>query len=154
MTPTQAVPQFALIEERPKLDGRRVLVVDDDAAVRGAAHALLDRYGCIVETAGTGTEALLMVRNARTTAGYDVIISAIRLPDLTGYDLLLKLQEIIDPVPLVLMTGFGYDPSHTIVKARQAGLGSNAVLYKPFRLDQLLTTVEMMLDLYQVTPQA
>jgi CheY-like chemotaxis protein len=131
-----------------------VLVVDDDASVREAAHALLDRYACVVETAGTGTEALLMVRNVQTTAVYDVIISAIHLPDVTGYDLLLKLKEVIDPVPLVLMTGFGYDPSHTIVKARQAGLGSNAVLYKPFRLDQLLSTVEMMLDFYQEAPQA
>ena len=154
MTPTQAVPHYAQVEERPKLDGRRVLVVDDDATVREAAHALLERYSCVVETAGTGAEALLMVRNVRSTAVYDVIISAIHLPDTTGYDLLLKLNEIIDPVPLVLMTGFGYDPSHTIVKARQAGLGSNAVLYKPFRLDQLLSTVEMMLDLYQEAPPA
>jgi CheY-like chemotaxis protein len=41
------------------------------------------------------------------------------------------------------MTGFGYDPGHSIVKARQAGL--QAVLYKPFRLDQLLDAVEKIL---------
>ncbi len=78
----------------------------------------------------------------RWQGNYDVIIADIRLPDMTGYELLLKLQEIIDPVPLVLMTGFGYDPGHSIVKARQAGL--QAVLYKPFRLDQLLDTVEQV----------
>ena len=39
--------------------------------------------------------------------------------------------------------GFGYDPGHSIVKARQAGL--QAVLYKPFRLDQLLDTVETVM---------
>jgi DNA-binding NtrC family response regulator len=43
-------------------------------------------------------------------------------------------------VPLILMTGFGYDPGHSIVKARQAGV--ELVLFKPFRLDQLLETVE------------
>ena len=43
------------------------------------------------------------------------------------------------------MTGFGYDPGHSIVKARQAGLQSHAVLYKPFRLDQLLDTVERVI---------
>ena len=43
---------------------------------------------------------------------------------------------------MVLMTGFGYDPGHSIVKARQAGLQADAVLYKPFRLDALLDTVE------------
>jgi len=40
------------------------------------------------------------------------------------------------------MSGFGYDPEHSIVKARQAGL--KAVLYKPFRLDQLLNAVEQI----------
>ena len=54
----------------------------------------------------------------------------------------IKLQQILDYVPMVLMTGFGYDPGHSIVKARQAGL--QAVLYKPFRLDQLLTTIEQI----------
>ncbi|MFM7520438.1 MAG: hypothetical protein ACKO9B_08215, partial [Planctomycetota bacterium] len=51
-----------------------------------------------------------------------------------------RLQEIIDQVPLILMTGFGYDPGHSIVKARQAGI--DLVLFKPFRVDQLLDTVE------------
>jgi DNA-binding response OmpR family regulator len=41
------------------------------------------------------------------------------------------------------MTGFGYDPGHSIVKARQAGI--DLVLFKPFRVDQLLDTVEKML---------
>ncbi len=146
LTPSQAVPQSAQIEERPKLHGRRILVVDEDESVRSAAHALMERYGCIVETAHAGAEALLMVRPGTTTMNYDVIIAAIRLPDITGYELLLKLKEILERVPLVLMTGFGYDPSHTIVKARQAGLASHAVLYKPFRLDQLLATIEVLLD--------
>jgi CheY-like chemotaxis protein/PAS domain-containing protein len=153
LTPSQAVPQSAQIEERPKLHGRRILVVDEDESVRSAAHALMERYGCIVETAHAGAEALLMVRPGTTTMNYDVIIAAIRLPDITGYELLLKLKEILERVPLVLMTGFGYDPSHTIVKARQAGLASHAVLYKPFRLDQLLATIEALLDSHRESHQ-
>ena len=74
---------------------------------------------------------------------YDVVIADIRLPDMTGYELLVKLREIIDSVPMVLMTGFGYDPGHSIVKARQAGI--DLVLFKPFRVDQLLDTVERAL---------
>lgn len=71
-----------------------------------------------------------------------MIIADIRLPDMNGYELFLKLREMTDHVPLVLMTGFGYDPGHTILKARQAGV--KTVLYKPFRLDQLVTTIENM----------
>ncbi|MEX0687895.1 MAG: response regulator, partial [Pirellulales bacterium] len=124
---------------RPALEGRRILVVDSDDQVRAAAHALLERSGCTVETARDGGEAVSMVRAVGADA-YDVIISDIRLPDMSGHQLLLRLQELLDPVPLVLMTGFGYDPGHSIVKARQAGI--DLVLFKPFRVDQLLDTVE------------
>ncbi len=81
-----------------------------------------------------------MVRSLSAGQHYDAIIADIRLPDMSGFDLMLKLKEMMEVVPMALMTGFGYDPGHSIVKARQAGL--QAVLYKPFRLDQLLETVE------------
>jgi len=141
MAPAQAHPQAMQVEQRPALRGRRVLVVDADENVRGAAHSLLERHDCVVETAHDGAEAVFMVR-ASTERVYDVIIADIRLPDMSGYEFMIRLQGILDPVPLVLMTGFGYDPGHSIVKARQAGL--LAVLYKPFRMDQLLNTVEQI----------
>jgi CheY-like chemotaxis protein len=150
MAPAQAHPQTAQTEERTILRGNRILVVDADENVRTAAHGLLERYDCVVETAHDGAEALNMVR-MMIDGEYDVIISDIHLPDLNGYEFMLKLKEIIDPVPLVLMTGFGYDPEHTIVKARQAGL--KAVLYKPFRLDQLLGSVELIIKNFRTAKQ-
>jgi DNA-binding NtrC family response regulator len=111
-------------------------VVDNDEAVRIAAHELLGRFGCEVETAHHGEEALLLVRSFH----YDAVIADIRLPDMTGYDCFVRIRELNEHLPVILMTGFGYDPSHSIVKARQMGLKS--VLYKPFRLDQLLQHVE------------
>ena len=148
LAPAEAVPQFAQVPERQLLRRRKLLVVDADEAVRGAAHSLLERFGCIVETAHEGDEAVFMVRNVGNEQGYDVIIADINLPDMSGYDLMLKLKEIIDPTPLVLMKGFGYDPGHAMVKARQAGLHPKAVLYKPFRLDQLLEVCETMVKTY------
>ena len=103
--------------------------------MRTAAHALLERFHCIVETAHDGNEARYMVRNLGADSAYDVIIADIRLPDLNGYELLMKLAEVMKNVPMILMTGFGYDPGHTIVKARQEGLKS--VLYKPLPIHSL-----------------
>jgi CheY-like chemotaxis protein/PAS domain-containing protein len=122
--------------QRPKLRGKRVLVADNDEEVRRAAHEFLGRYGCEVETAHNGEEALLMARSFQ----YDVVLADIRLPDMTGYDCFCQVREGQENLPVILMTGFGYDPSHSIVKARQQGLKS--VLYKPFRVDQLLDEVE------------
>ncbi len=140
MAPLEARPTCFRTEENPLLKGRRVLVADDDGTVRGAAHDLLERYGCVVETAHDGKEAIYMVRNLSAGQSYDAILADIRLPDVSGYQLLMQLKEHIENPPLILMTGFGYDPGHSIVKARQAGL--KAVLYKPFRLDQLIESVE------------
>jgi two-component system, sensor histidine kinase SagS len=120
----------------PKLLNKRILVVDSDATVRRAAHELLGRLGCEVETAHDGEEAFLMVRSFH----YDVVIADIRLPDMNGYECFAQIREIHEHLPVILMTGFGYDPTHSIVKARQLGL--KCVLYKPFRLDQLISGVE------------
>ena len=145
MAPAEAVPAVAQLEKRPKLANRRVLVVDADESIRNDAHQRLDRYGCEVETAHEGREALLMVRHRMA---FDVIIADIRLPDMTGYELLLKLMELMDRVPLILMSSFGWDPGHSIVNARRVGLHPRAILYKPFRLEQLLETVETILDVH------
>jgi DNA-binding response OmpR family regulator len=67
----------------------------------------------------------------------------IRLPDLDGCEIFRRLREIQPQTPIILMTGFGYDPTHSIVKARQEGL--QTVLYKPFRSDRLMEAVEMAL---------
>jgi CheY-like chemotaxis protein len=144
MAPADALPASIQVEQRPALKGKNVLVIDADEQVRTSAHNLLERYGCTVETAHEGSEAILMIRNAEQD--YDAILSDIRLPDISGYDLLVRLKELTgnDEPNLILMTGFGYDPGHSIVKARQAGLRAGAVLYKPFRLDQLLAIVESM----------
>jgi two-component system, sensor histidine kinase SagS len=144
MSPTQAQPISGSTDSRPKLVGKKILVVDADESVRSAAHALLERYHSVVETAHDGNEARLMVRNLAAGSAYDVIIADIRLPDMNGYELMTKLSEFMEKVPMVLMTGFGYDPGHSIVKARQAGL--QHVLYKPFRLDQLVSVVENIID--------
>ena len=142
IAPVPAVAHCAKTEVRPTLKDRSILVIDADVNVRKSADQLLGKYGCNVETAHEGEEALMMVRNCGFDTGYDAIIADIRLPDIGGYDLLMKLKAMISDPPLILMTGFGYDPGHSIVKARQAGLKKNALLFKPFRIEQLIEVVE------------
>ncbi len=123
-------------DSHPGLKNLRVLVADNDERVRRSAHGLLGRFGCTVETARDGKEALTMAR----LGAYDAILTDIRLPDISGYDVFHGLRQAQPKARVILMTAFGYDPSHSIVKARQEGL--HAVLYKPFRVDQLLDALE------------
>jgi CheY-like chemotaxis protein len=115
-----------------RLKGLRVLLVDNDDRIRRSAHALLGRYGSQVETARTGQEALAMAR----VGAYDAVLVDIRLPDLSGYEAYRQLRAAQPQARMVLMTSFGYDSGHSIVKSRQDGL--RFVLYKPFRTDQLI----------------
>lgn len=148
LTPMEAVPPGTISEEHAILTSKRVLVVDEDDSVREDAHTLLERYGCIVETAVSGDQAVLMVRDTHDQDRYDAIIADIRLPEYSGFQLMMRLKEIMDPVPIILMTGFGYDPGHSIVNAMQNGLHPKARLYKPFRLDQLIDVVQTVLQAY------
>jgi two-component system, sensor histidine kinase SagS len=121
----------------PKLNGLRVLVADNDERVRRSAHSILgSKFNCIVETARDGKEALTMAR----LGSYDVILTDIRLPDMTGHDVFCQLRAAQPRARVILMTAFGYDPGHSIVKCRQEGL--KHVLYKPFRVDQLVDALE------------
>jgi two-component system, sensor histidine kinase SagS len=146
MTPLEAVPSGSLSSQHKLLAGKRILVVDAEAQTREDAHRLLERYGCIVETSHKGDEAVLMFRSSGGAGAYDIVISDIRLPDYSGYQLMLRLGEFMPHVPMILMTGFGYDPGHSIVKAHQNGLPRKCVLFKPFRLDQLIDTVQTALE--------
>jgi CheY-like chemotaxis protein len=122
---------------RPQLKGMRVLVADNDERVRRSAHGILGRWGCVVETARDGQEALTIARLAEKP--YDAILADIRLPDINGYEICRRMREAQPKARVILMTAYGYDASHSIVKARQDGL--RFVLYKPFRIDQLLDTL-------------
>jgi CheY-like chemotaxis protein len=121
---------------RPKMRNKRVLVVDCDNDVRKAAHELLGRFGCHVETAHDAEECFLLARSCH----YDAVIADIRLPDHNGFEVFEQLRQIDGNLPIILMTGYGYDPAHSLVKARQAGCTS--VLFKPFRVDLLVTELE------------
>lgn len=120
--------------------GMRILVADNDDRIRRSAHALLGRYGCVVETARDGQEAIMMAKLSE----YDAILADIRLPDLSGYEVFLECRKAQPRARVILMSGYGYDPGHTLVKARQDGL--RHVLFKPFRIDQLLDALESPLS--------
>lgn len=126
--------------ESSLLAGRRILLVDADPQIRRSGHYLFNRVGCDVDTARDGAEAIRLVHSIR----YDVIMGDIRLPDMNGYQFFTRMREEAPGTPVVLMTGFGYDANHCMVRARQEGL--RVVLYKPFRLDRLCEATEDALD--------
>ncbi len=135
-----------MCDKRDKLRGKRVLVVDAAMDVRSAAHKLLEQHDCEVETVQQGAEAETLFRHGLRDRKYHVVIAGVKLPDMSAYDLLMRLKPMVDRMPLILTQEFGWDAGHTLVKCRAAGLHPSGCVIKPFKERQLLDTVETIID--------
>ncbi|MGN6726237.1 MAG: response regulator, partial [Tepidisphaeraceae bacterium] len=124
--------------------GARVLVVDDEPNIRATIADILRKYQAQVTVGTSGQNAIDLV----AVNEYDLILSDIKMPDKTGYDVFAAAKKKDHTPPVILMTGFGYDPNHCIVRASQEGLA--AVLFKPFKVDQLLAEVRKALQAHRV----
>jgi DNA-binding response OmpR family regulator len=104
-------------------EAARVLVVDDEGAIRYSVSKTLQRIGYHVDEAASGEEAL----EALGKLEYDVVLTDIRMPGLTGVELLKKIKEISPDAIVILMTG--YASLGTAVESLR--LGAHDYLIKP-----------------------
>ncbi len=121
------------VSEDPILADAHILVADDEPNIRATINDVLRKYHVRVTLATTGAEAIECMLHEE----FDLVLSDIKMPDKTGYDVFAAARKKSQTLPVILMTGFGYDPNHCIVRASQEGL--QAVLFKPFKVDQLLS---------------
>jgi YesN/AraC family two-component response regulator len=110
-----------------------VLIVDDDRGNREVLARVLDRGGIAVTSAATGREG---IRLARTCAPR-LMLAELRLPDMTGLELLRELRAADHLMPVVMMTANGSTAS--AVEAMK--LGASDYLEKPIDVDHLLAMV-------------
>ena len=123
----------------PLLSGKRVLVADDESNSRDTIETVLGKHGCEVTVCKDGYEAC----NALDTGVFDLVVSDIKMPYRNGYEIYAAAQRATEGLPVILMTGFGYDPNHSIVRASQEGLST--VLFKPFKVEQLMDEIRKAL---------
>lgn len=124
----------------PVIGGARILVADDEPNIRVTISDIFRKYRAVVTVVSNGSEAITELEKAT----FDLVISDIKMPDKTGYDVFAAARRTSQTLPVILMTGFGYDPNHSIVRASQEGL--QAVLFKPFKVEQLLSEVRKALQ--------
>lgn len=127
-------------EKDPVLSGRRVLVADDHPKIRKVIGDVLTHRGAVTEVFSGGADAIERLKSCLDgRPGFDLIVSDIQMPDRNGYEVFAAARKHCPSVPVILMTGFGYDPHHSIVRASQEGL--SGVLFKPFEIELLLNQV-------------
>ena len=130
------------LEQQGKLRTSRVLIVEDDAEMRNMLAEALRDEGYLVDILPNGTQLLntylSQSNNSSSLAKWDVIISDIRMPGLSGLTILgiLSVSRKRLP-PTIIITAFGDEEVHA--EARRIGMA--AVFDKPFEVDDLITKV-------------
>ena len=114
-----------------------ILIVDDDDAIRDTLYDLLsDEYVC--QTAETAEKALARL----ATDSYDVVLTDISMPGLSGLELLGHIRQSFADTPVIIISGIG-DQEHAqgLIK-----LGAFDFLLKPFKLEDVEKSVQRAVE--------
>lgn len=117
--------------EVPQRGGGKILVVEDDPAVRGTSAAALRSLGYDVTTVSGGAQALALV--AAEPALFSLVLLDLHMPKLGGRDTLRELQMLAPTLPVLLCSGLGTDTDASAIRAA----GASDIVQKPYRLADL-----------------
>src|SRR4051794_29541887 len=141
--PHTAAPGAPAHETQPALQPARILVVDDEPAVRRFVTDALRSSGYDVVGAGSGREALGVVYGHSQTP--TLLLTDIEMPGMTGVELAARVRADRPAIRVILMTG----REASAARARERAGLVEGVLLKPFGLAELLDAV---LDALAVSP--
>ena len=118
----------------------RILVIDDDEAMRGSVRRILERDGHDVHEAQDGAEGLRVFE----TFAADVVVTDLIMPGKEGIETIMELREAAPDVRILAVSGGGVGLHHDVLSDAEA-LGADASLAKPFTVDQLRSAVAPLL---------
>jgi DNA-binding NtrC family response regulator len=119
-----------------KKRNKRILVVDDEVDVLDFLNIFLSSLGWEVSTASTIDETFRLLE----ADPIFLVITDIAMPEMDGHELISKLRERNIFSEVALMTGFGYNPKHTLVKIFKTF--KYPCLFKPFNRVKVAETVQ------------
>jgi YesN/AraC family two-component response regulator len=120
-------------------DKKRILIVEDDAKINKVHRELLsDHFTVIIKPSGT-----LAIRYLRGNPDIDLALLDIKLPDMSGIEVLKEIKKIKPCVPTIIVTAFGSE--NVAVKAFRCG--ARDYIKKPFSNDELVRRINFCLSL-------
>lgn len=115
-----------------------VLLADDDPAIRKFLRQVLHKAGYQVLVATNGREVMTMLQTERQP---DLLLLDLMMPESTGLDVIEKVREFPQPIPVILMSAVDLPPVHKMVLLASP----TPYLIKPFQPQELLTRIENVL---------
>lgn len=116
----------------------RILVVDDEEVVRELTVEILKRSGYEVHGVPSAKHALELL----DAESFDVVVSDVVMPEMTGVEFLYELRTRRFELPVVLMTGGSKEPERA---TKAVELGACSLIYKPFTNAELTAAVSAAL---------
>jgi two-component system cell cycle sensor histidine kinase/response regulator CckA len=118
----------------------RVLIVEDDPAVRMLVARTLPRLGFTASTAANGTEALALMR--KLPDDYVLILSDLRIPGMDVGDMIREIRQMRPDIAVIMMTGYNRER----VAERVGDVHISGFVHKPFTLDVLASEIRSVLS--------
>ncbi|AEV32918.1 response regulator with CheY-like receiver domain and winged-helix DNA-binding domain [Owenweeksia hongkongensis DSM 17368] len=118
-------------------DKVKILIVDDEPLIRDALAFKLTKEGYMVDTAEDGEKAIEKIDEIQ----YDIIISDVMMPFISGFELLKILKERGSHAPVLLLTSLNSE--NAVLKAFE--LGADDYMTKPFSPKELSTRIKKLL---------
>jgi DNA-binding NtrC family response regulator len=132
------MPAETLAEPAASALAAKVLVIDDEPAIRESLHALLDSEGYAVELAANAAEGLAKL----DASAYDLVLLDFMMPDRSGMDVLREVRERDRETPIFMITAYG-----SVEGAVDAlKLGANDYFRKPWDNEKLLIEIDRMIS--------
>jgi DNA-binding NtrC family response regulator len=118
-------------------ENARIIIIDDDKSIRQVLKTILEQEGYTVDTADTGKQAILKTNEK----AYNLALIDMRLPDIDGIDLILKIKDTTPRMRKIIVTGYP-----TIQNAMEAvNRQADAFILKPFDVERVLQTIREQL---------
>ena len=125
---------------------KRILVVDDDEMLREMHTSVFEDENYLVDSAADGLEAFALL----STQHYDLLATDMFMPELNGFELIIKCQKEYPELKILLLSGGGKDLEAEHGKKLVTYLGQEIeiglFLKKPFDLEEMLNYVENLLQ--------
>ena len=135
-------PEPQAVEEETDIRGgtERILFVDDEESIASINKEILERLGYRVTIRTSSLEALALFE--RDAFGFDLVITDLTMPDMTGDELASRMTSIRADIPVILCTGYG--PGVDEERLRRQGI--RALLMKPIVSRQMARSIREVLE--------
>lgn len=132
-------PQSTTFKRVPT-GNEQILLVDDEEAIAKVGQQILERLGYQLEARRSSIETSEAFRNHRDK--FDLVITDMTMPQMTGEILAKELQQVRPDVPIVVCTGF----SHRMDEEKARALGVRGFVMKPLVMGDVAESIRQVLD--------